>query len=83
MSEALRTVSSAPCVMGVLAHFSQRDNALNSPSYILVDNSEGETRDEILASATSKVRLNLGVMRMERMERRLAEVTDQNQSDKR
>jgi hypothetical protein len=46
-------------------------------------NSEGETRDEILASATSKVRFNLGVMRMERMERRLAEVTDQNQSDKR
>ena len=80
MSEALRTVSSAPCVMGVLAHFSQRDNALNSPSYILVDNSEGETRDAKMA--TSKVRFNLGEMRMERMERRLSEVMDQNQSDK-
>ena len=41
-------------------------------------NSEGENRDEILASATSKVRFNLGVMRMDRR----AKVTDQNQSDK-
>jgi hypothetical protein len=77
MSEALRTVSSAPCVMGVLAHFSQRDNALNSPSYILVDNSEGETRDAKMA--TSKVRFNLGVMRIDRLS---SKVTGQNKQDK-